>query len=382
MLRLNTAFFILGFGLFSLILPINNGKAQQQVDAPQQAQLITQTLPERMHVGDTHPLTIKLQNKSTTPWHHTNLALIFSDTSLWGTARAVLNKGEVIKPGETKTFKLTIHAPQKTGHLPFSWQLTLKNSPIYEHQGSILVETTAHSARFVSQLFPSQVNPGESFKVLIQYQNIGKNTWNGSSGHYLLRSTLKNKHPLWGVREVQLAHHENIQTSATATFSFTATAPLTPGVYPFQWALMHAQKGIFGELTPDSFIKVGQDLHGARTTATEAEFIALHAPDTMVAGQEYETTVIFKNTGGTSWWSGNVYLVSANPRDNLTWFINQVDYAGAGITPPGDIHAFRFFVRAPEDAGSYPFQWQLFDSINQKAFGEQSENKTITIIPR
>ncbi len=380
MLQLNAVFFITTL-LFALT-PAVNGKTQQQIGAPQQAQLITQTLPERMRVGDTHALTITLQNKSTTPWHHTNLALTFDDTSLWGTARALLNKGEVIKPGETKVFKLTIRAPQKTGHLPFNWQLKLDNTPIYVHQGSLLVETSAHSARFVSQLFPSQVSPGEAFRVIVQYQNIGENTWSGSSGHYQLRTTLKNKRPLWGIKEVRLAHHENIQTGTTATFSFTATAPLTPGVYPFQWALMHTQQGIFGELTPSSFIKVGQNLHGVRTTATEAEFIALHAPDTMIAGQEYETTVIFKNTGGTSWWSGNVYLVSTNPRDNLTWFINQVDYAGMAITPPGDIHAFRFFVRAPEEAGSYPFQWQLFDSINQKTFGEKSENKTITIIPR
>lgn len=350
----------------------------------QLAILAQQDVPTRMVVGETKTLKLTFKNTGATAWTHSNLQLRPSAQSrtFWGAHDASITNQTNVAGGGKVTLTMKIKAPQETGHHPLAWQLTLDNKILFSHQETILVETADHRAEFVSQLFPSSVVPGENFKVLIQYRNIGQTTWDGAQQHYSLNTTANTNQRRWGVTKITLEDQKTVHPGGIATFSFTATAPMQSGLFNFQWEMRHNKLGAFGDLTPASNIQVGNLQNGNAPALSNAAFHSVLVEEEMIAGEEYDVAVIYKNTGESAWWAGNTRLVSQNPHENLVWFINRVDYGTNGSTQPGDIHAFRFAVRAPQEPGKYNFQWQIEDTLQQKLFGDKSDNITINVLPR
>ena len=240
-------------------------------------------------------------------------------------------------------------------------------------------QDTAEHAQFVSQLLPSTVSPGETFKALIQYRNTSQTHWKGKP---YLKAISKEAKQVWGIDQAFLVETGSIAPNSIATFSLTATAPTTPGRYPFQWAFMPKPSNAATSQTPETFIEVVSPHSINNSAKADAEFIAVHVDEQMIAGEEYDVAVIFKNVGESTWWAGNTRLISQDPEENLVWFINHVEYGETSTTPPEDIHAFRFSVRAPETPGQYSFQWQLFNTTNKQTFGEVTESTTITVNKR
>lgn len=348
----------------------------------QSALLVDQQIPDRMIAGEHLSISITLKNTGSAPWTTSNTVLTISNNNVWGLNKVSLGKNETIKAGNTKTFIVNIQAPTSNAHYAFGWELRSDNKTIAAFQDTILVETKAHRAQFISQLFPSHVKPGETFKAIIQYRNIGDSSWSGQSNDYALRALSAEARDHWGVDKVILEDQLSVLPNSVATFTFTVTAPNRPGSYPFSWEMAHNKFGSFGDRTPENTIIVGTPRDNAKSAKADAEFVSVHIEEHMVAGQEYDAVVIFKNIGETTWWAANTHLISENPQENLTWFINQVDYGSTGMTPPNDIHAFRFSVRAPEDAGEYNFQWRMFDKDKNSSYGEKSENVKVTVQPR
>ncbi len=109
-----------------------------------------------------------------------------------------------------------------------------------------------------------------------------------------------------------------------------------------------------------------------------AEFAGLSVPTTMVAGQTYQATINFKNTGSGTWNSGYVNLGSQNWNDNTIWGMHRV--STPGWVGPDQIASFNFTVRAPTSPGSYNFQWRMVaDGLSW--FGDLTPNQVIQVIP-
>jgi len=97
---------------------------------------------------------------------------------------------------------------------------------------------------------PSPVLAGHSSPVSITMKNTGITTWtSGGSNPQRLGSQNPQDNTVWGVGRVDVPHL--VPPGASVVFNFTVTAPLTPGVRPFQWRMV--QEGItwFGDLTPE-----------------------------------------------------------------------------------------------------------------------------------
>ncbi|MCX6817583.1 MAG: hypothetical protein NTU57_01875 [Candidatus Aenigmarchaeota archaeon] len=63
--------------------------------------------------------------------------------------------------------------------------------------------------------------------------------------------------PKWPeISRIMLADNEQVLPGATKTFSFNATAPVSPGNYNFQWRMVKEGVEYFGNLTPNMDIKV------------------------------------------------------------------------------------------------------------------------------
>lgn len=90
----------------------------------------------------------------------------------------------------------------------------------------------------------------------------------------------------------------------------------------------------------------------------DSRFIIQNAPVTMTAGQRYNVSVTFRNTGASTWTTANSYkLVSQAPLNNLTWGLNEVPLPYS--VAPGADATFSFTVIAPATPGRYRFDWRI-----------------------
>ncbi|MBL8233625.1 MAG: hypothetical protein JNL98_34330 [Bryobacterales bacterium] len=114
-----------------------------------------------------------------------------------------------------------------------------------------------------------------------------------------------------------------------------------------------------------------------------AQFVSQTVPTTMIAGQFYNVTIAFKNTGAQSWSGGGSYphrLGSQNPQDNLIWGATRRELDAGETIQPGQTKTFSFQVAAPTNAGSYQFRWRMVQE-SVMWFGEYTPNVQITVAP-
>lgn len=345
---------------------------------------IGQTVPEQLVTQTQQSIEVVLKNVGTEPWKaESGILLAIGEAGngkSWGVDKVELAADEVVGPGATKSFAFTISAPAEPGTYHLSWQLMREGKAIpgiHSPVSTIRVDDLFTRAKFVSQLVPDRLTPGEAFKVLIQYENAGESSWSDQNGFYL-SAVSPDAEKVWGVGKIKLAARDFIAPGQTATFSFEAKAPRKSGDYSFEWQ-MHDDKGRgFGEHSPQTIVRVGQPEPAPISASFQAEFLSQNVPETMLGGDDYAVTLVFKNTGDSDWHYQNIALISQDPDNNLTWFINRVELQRNEVIAPGAVKVFSFRVKAPNDAGRYPFRWRLADRENRK-FGQASEELTIVV---
>lgn len=345
---------------------------------------VGQTVPDQLVTQAQQSVEVVLKNVGTEAWKADNgVLLAIGEAGLgksWGIDKVELAADEIVGPGETKTFEFTLSAPAEPGTYHLSWQLMRAGKPIpgiHSPVSTIRVDDPHTRAKFVSQLVPDRLAPGERFKVLIQFENAGESSWSDENGFYLGATTAAAE-STWGIGNVNLSARDFIAPGQTATFSFEATAPRKAGEYPFEWQLHHDKGRGFGEPSPQTVIRVGQPESPPISDTFRAEFMSQTVPETMIGGDEYSVALVFKNTGDSPWRHGHIALISQEPDNNLTWFINRVELQSGEVIAPGAIKVFSFKVKAPNDAGHYPFRWRLADRENRK-FGDASEEQLIVV---
>ncbi len=231
-------------------------------------------------------------------------------------------------------------------------------------------------SQFLSQLVPDVVNPGETFKVVIQFKNTSTQTWN-SNRSYELKALSPLAKKIWGKQRIRFPQSAHVSPGELASFVFTLTAPQQPGAYDFNWRMHHRSQGAFGETNPKTQIQVGRRA-AVYSDDYDSEFIAQTIDQVMMANENYEVSIIYKNTGNETWTARNVFLMSRNPPHNLTWLVNRIDLEEKEHTQPGSFKTFKFVIRAPSKPDAYDFQWKMSRN-NNNSFGEKTDNKSITV---
>ncbi len=94
-----------------------------------------------------------------------------------------------------------------------------------------------NSAQFVSQNVPTAMSKGAQYNISITLKNIGTSTWKRSTFHRLgSQSTQDNV--LWGFNRVEIPSGVSVAPGQEYTFTFQAKAPMSPGLYDFQWKML------------------------------------------------------------------------------------------------------------------------------------------------
>lgn len=108
-------------------------------------------------------------------------------------------------------------------------------------------------------------------------------------------------------------------------------------------------------------------------------FITQNVPATMIAGESYNVSLTFKNSGLTTWSRvGEYKLGSQNPQDNMIWGTNRIYLLESEYITSGGQKTFSFNVTAPSTAGSYNFQWRMVQD-GVEWFGDFSSNISIQV---
>jgi hypothetical protein len=227
-----------------------------------------------------------------------------------------------------------------------------------------------YDAQFVSQQnVPTTLYINEKVAVSITFKNIGTSNWTRADAVKLGSQNPVNNYT-WGLARVELGSSETISPGQSKTFSFTITAPSTPGNYNFQWQMLKEYVKWFGPYTPNVVINVIRRDY-------DSDFISQSVPTPMNGGKQYQVSLTFKNIGTNTWTDADkIFLGSQNPQDNLTWGIGRVPVNGNIATNQNK--TFTFTVTAPKIIGNHNFQWQMLKE-GVKWFGDKSPNVVVNV---
>jgi hypothetical protein len=120
---------------------------------------------------------------------------------------------------------------------------------------------------------------------------------------------------------------------------------------------------------------------GTTASQYDSQFVSQTVPTSVQPGQQFNVNVKFLNTGTQPWATGstfNFYLASQNPALNQTWGGNGVSISDFP-TSPGQQLDLTFGVTAPIAAGTYNFQWQLYQNGGVGFFGQMSQNVVVQV---
>ena len=110
---------------------------------------------------------------------------------------------------------------------------------------------------------------------------------------------------------------------------------------------------------------------GAIYSQNNSQFISQTVPPGVEAGQEFDISITFANTGTTTWTDSELYhLGSQNPQDNFNWGVNRLVLPND--VSPGEQVTITATLTAPSVIGLYYFQWQMVQD-GVEWFGEKSE---------
>jgi hypothetical protein len=161
-----------------------------------------------------------------------------------------------IKPGGLDTMFVTVTASES---IPY--------------QGSMSKTGTAQTngAAYISQVVPTTMIAGTVSNVTVKMKNTGTSTWSPAEAQKL--GSLGDSNT-WGVTRVYLTG--SVAPNQTNTFSFSITAPTTPGTYSFQWRMVDDEGSNIGWFGANSALQTITVASGSTTKTSTFYSVGVH----------------------------------------------------------------------------------------------------------
>ncbi|MCI0448952.1 MAG: hypothetical protein L0Y79_04085 [Chlorobi bacterium] len=236
------------------------------------------------------------------------------------------------------------------------------------------------NSKFVSQSIPDNMTAGETYKIIVTFENTGTTNW--KPDEYMLKimgEIEAGSMNTWGHPEVNLA--QVVEAGNTVSFELKITAPLAEGTYAFRCQMMHGNY-LFGQTNKKTEVIVNP-VTGLTDAVNSAAFVEQTVPRIMISGFEYKVMITMTNSGKTTWTPGKHKLVyldpSGNAFSNNLWGVSTVEITEN--IAPGATKVFNFDVKAQEKEGSYKFQWRMYSSEGG-FFGDASKVVSIIVKPK
>jgi len=158
----------------------------------------------------------------------------------------------------------------------------------------LCLSSLENDAEFVELSVPGILATGQGVTASVTLRNIGTATWTDASGHRLGAQNPQDN-GTWGLSRVNLTSAESIAPGESKTFTFSITAPGTPGIYNFQWRMLQESVEWFGDFSSYVPITVGagsvtvcEAARGLSGTQTDASAAIQTCIDNTAAGEVLE----------------------------------------------------------------------------------------------
>jgi len=213
----------------------------------------SQSVPTTMVAGQTYSVAERLLNTGALTWTKANGDYLRSansvDNKVWGINRIDLGAADAIANSQAKNFGFNVIAPMTAGNYNFQWRMSQNSHSFgaFTANKVINVVVNANAARYTGQNVPTSVKAGSTFTVTVYMMNVGTTAWTSAAGFGLAPSAGS-----WGVTKVAMSATDSIARGATKVFTFTCTAPSTPGSYPMGWQMRRDSPtftGAFGDIS-------------------------------------------------------------------------------------------------------------------------------------
>jgi len=220
----------------------------------------SQSVPTTMIAGQTYSVAERLLNTGALTWTKANGDYLRSansvDNKVWGVNRIDLGAADAIANSQAKNFGFNVIAPMTAGNYNFQWRMSQNSHSFgaFTANKVINVVVNANAARYTGQNVPTSVKAGSTFTVTVYMMNVGTTAWTSAAGFGLAPSAGS-----WGVTKVAMSATDSIARGATKVFTFTCTAPSTPGSYPMGWQMRRDSPtftGAFGDISSARTITV------------------------------------------------------------------------------------------------------------------------------
>jgi Matrixin/Putative Ig domain len=134
--------------------------------------------------------------------------------------------------------------PLETGSFNFKALVEDGIGSIQEKAFSVIVRAPLpYDSRYLSQSVISTVQAGQPFSMSLKWFNVGSQMWEAST--VMLASQNPADNATWGAASFPVSGFT--LKSEPLVIQLTLTAPRVAGTYNFQWQLVQAGKGVFGQ---------------------------------------------------------------------------------------------------------------------------------------
>lgn len=247
---------------------------------------------------------------------------------------------------------------------------------ISAQQGGVGVSDQYDNATYLSQSTPGVMVPGQIYGVSVSMKNTGRSVWNAGNYTLKLTSVTDAAAYTWGISSVSV--NSSVSPGDDVVFNFNVTAPVD-GSYNYQWQMANGN-AYFGEPSTNVAVRVSgtEIIEIPGVIENNAAFVTQNMKSEMEAGLTYDVSVTMRNTGSTTWETGDFKLkVTTTGADNTlnAWTVANVELS-YDITPGSDV-TFLFKVTAPIKEGVYNLQCQLVR--NDVFFGQPTTNVVVNV---
>ncbi|WP_300328868.1 NBR1-Ig-like domain-containing protein [Methanocalculus sp.] len=350
-----------------------------QVDEPQipDASFVSDTIPATMTPGQQHTVQVTMLNNGTKPWSEDDLIRLGAvgdgtgDAALFGPTRVAIAQGTTVGPEEQNTFTFTMTAPQTTGTYKSQYRM-LCDGEMPSWFGEI-VNTTIQveqplvpGAAVVSNTIPATMTPGQKYSVQVTMLNTGTKPWSEADRIRLgAVGDGAGDAALFGTGRVKIPQGATVEPGEQYTFTFTMTAPETPGTYSPKYRMVWELRQWFGD-------KLEKTVQVGGSQEPDAAVVGDTIPTTMTPGQQYSVQVTMLNTGTKPWSETDRIRLGAvgdGAGDAALFGTGRVKIPQGTTVGPGEQYTFTFTMTAPETTGTYYPKYRMVWELHQW-FGE------------
>ncbi|MBP5737898.1 MAG: hypothetical protein J6X38_02280, partial [Abditibacteriota bacterium] len=319
------------------------------VAQPLDAQIVSNTIPDVVNVGESRTVNVVVKNTGTltwTPGGANYFALAAGDDNDPFAVSIRCGVESNVAPGGTYTFSFTMNFPT-AGTFNTDWQMGQEGVGRFGGVLSKNVTVTApeRGAQMVSNTIPDSATVGETRTVTVTVKNTGSATWTPGGSNYYALAAGDDNDPF--AASIRCGLDRNVAPGETYTFSFSMTFP-SAGTFTTDWQM--GQEGVtrFGEVLSKNVTVTGDVFN--------AKVISENIPTSMNTGETRSVSITMKNTGTESWHlSKEDYLGSPGNSDPFA----PARHGVVTEVAPGGTYTVNFNMTAPSTPGTYTTDWQM-----------------------